>query len=336
MEHLQTIMDQYQVQPHYVEENGALYKLFTWGGIYALKKVKGGGQALSSLVQATQIFMKRQLRIGVPIVPTISNQLFSSDGVNYYYLTPWIEAKERSARDQLHEVFKLSAKLHQQTSKENKIEDERYEQFYDFWTNKMDDRKQLMEDFLNYCEQQIYMSPFELNYCLHANEMMKLDDIARQKLDLWHEKVAGKEKERVSLCHGALKLENLVNHHNDKSYFINFEHSYIAPAVFDLEYLVNQHVYQFPDSRKAIFTGLQAYQRIFPLAEDEKLLLSWLLLNNISITDAITDYQNQTTRNELKHVKRLQRTIGLTQNISHVVYETFDKPVMNTSKSTSQ
>ncbi|WLR50099.1 spore coat protein YsxE [Bacillus tianshenii] len=338
MKELQSVLGQYKLKPHYIEEQGRLYKLYTWDGVYALKKLGSDAMHANHLSQISLLLQQSNIHHAVPIIPTRHKHYFSYDGTSYYYLMPWVETKEVSARERVVDLFKATASLHQRTTQQQTITQEARKQFYEYSLKEWDERRQKLEKYLEYCERQVYMSPYELNYCLHYTELMKVDEVAKQKLEAWYEQTEEKEKERTCLCHGNLRLEHLVYHRNEKPYLLNFERAYIGPPILDLKFLIEHQFYKMPYGRKSILTAMQTYQRLFPLSEEEKLLLSWELLSMRVIEHDIQLAQaHREQKNELKQVKRLQRAVWLKQNISHFVFDTLEKkPASNEPpKSTS-
>lgn len=321
LKELQDVLEQYRLKPHYLEEDGQLYKLYTWDGVYALKKLGNDNGRAMNLYRTVMELERNQVHHAVPIIPTRDKGMFSTDGSYYYYLTPWIETKDLAARDTLADLFKASAVLHKRTTKEESFSAEDRKQLYEEAVKKIELREQRMEEFLEHCEKQIYLSPYELTYCLNYTELRKLDEVAKQKLEEWYEKTSDKSNQRVVLCHGNLRLEHLVYHHNHKPYLINFERSTISSPVTDLKYLIEHQFYRYPSSRKNMLVAMKTYERLNALTADERLMLGWSLLQMDLVESEISQYVRRTEKNEQKQVKRLQRIIWLKQNVSHFAYE---------------
>lgn len=277
MEDFQAILSQYQVNLEFAEQHSPrLVKVYSPQGTFALKTLRPSrADRFADRVRSVYDAGYTSL---VPIYRNINGHLVTAGSENYYYLMPWLpdsQADERSARHDY--LFKEAAKLHRQTVKQVKITGEEMKATYETARKQWEGQKQAYEQYVEKCEKQWYLSPFELQALTYYTETARATDFAIEKLEEWYESMKENDTARTSYIHGSLSVQHVVYDSNEKSYLINFEKAHRAPPMNDLLQFYYKTFYTYPIRCEECVDWFYTYQKNFPFAKEEMpLFISYL------------------------------------------------------------
>src|SRR5699024_5467310 len=86
-------------------------------------------------------------------------------------------------------------------------------------------------------EQNKYMSPFELLVCSQFTRIEKISDILSSFIERFLDERKEQSSWKLSLCHGCLKKENIIQ--SNKLFIINWENTHYGNATNDLDIFFN-------------------------------------------------------------------------------------------------
>lgn len=305
------LLQNYQIEPEYIEDFGKVKKVYSKRGTFALKKTMLTEQQRINFTNTIQNIHQRGYRHAVPIFPTTTGDyLFQEDG-NIYYLMPWIEstANRLEVGERQVDLMKLAARFHAVTATKTDIKQDNSKNFYENTKNNLEKRRLDYERYIDRCEKKLYMSPYELLYCTFFNHFMKMEQIALRWLEEWYILASEKKQDRIVICHGNLSANHLLYDENGQSYFTSFDRSFIASPIYDLLYYFKRMFYQFPQSASKATEWYSHYNRQNYITEDERLLLFYYLTETSKIHRNIQQYQVDRTIPEKSFVAKLQRSI---------------------------
>ncbi len=209
----------------------------------------------------------------VSVLPTKYGEYTIATGTHTYYLMPWIEPIEYTARESQEE--KLASQLgviHRLTVKTEPFlkehVDESFQQLLIHW----DMRRLELTRFADQAERKTYMSPFELSFLTHAYMLDQMVEEAREHLQKWYDLCLEREKYRTVLCHGRLQRSHALFSPEQEPLLLNFERASIDTPARDMASFCR---YSFPNaywSEEEVLRWFMRYERHLPLLEEEKYL----------------------------------------------------------------
>jgi len=319
-EALFSVLKQYGILPQYMEAiSKKVHKVYTNKGTYALKKINGSHA--QTLISNIQLLSQSRYKSFVPIYQTINQEWLAKKDDDFYYLMPWVENEKRPDMDDFYsQFFHELGNLHFQTKKEWMLDESIYENQFAFMLNRFEKEEQLLEKFLERCEKNWYMSPFELQAAMYMNETIQALQFAKRELNEWYEKIKEAPVARIVLNHGNLKNSHFIVNEDKKPFFINFERSYYATPIQDLIIFYQKRLTCQPFECRQCLEWLMSYQNRFPLTEAErKLFLSYLAYPS-AIIKMIYQYEKKSNEyTELEYCQRLLRRYWQMKNIEYVV-----------------
>lgn len=307
----ESILFYYDLYPTEIEDLGKIKKVTTNRGVFALKESTVPPHQADEFVQSIRKLTKLGYKQMVPVLPTKYGEYTVTTGTHTYYVMPWIEEIEYTAREpkedklasQLGVIHRLTVKT-QPFIKDNI--DESYQQLLRRWEM----RRLELNRFADQAEQKVYMSPFELTFLTHAHMLDQMAQSAKVHLEKWYELCLEKEKYRTVLCHGRIQRTHAIFTPENEPLLLNFERAAIDTPARDLASFCR---YSFPKvywSEDDVLRWFMRYESHLPLLEEEKHLTCAYLNFPEPIAYAVEAYVNgQGEMRELEHVQRLEKRL---------------------------
>jgi spore coat protein YsxE len=325
----QPLLKEYGIEADYIEDLGTIKKIHSNHGTLALKKTKLPINQLPQYENNLKFLQYKGHGMGAPIYRTKAGSYFVYDqDHSAYYLMPWLVANEDEERnDHAFKLFKQLGELHAKTVKDEKITAEQIDSLVQHEKEKWKKRKTELENFIEKCENQSYMSPFELYFCTYYREMMGSSDFALRKLDEWQELMNEKSNYRMVFTHGKPSFQHYLYNVEGNGLFVNFEQANHLPPIYDLLYFYYRSCKTYPFQTDDRFQWFQTYRKQFPLKKEELTLFIAQLAYPENMYRVINTYRkNKSSKMESKHVQLLQRAYWQMKNIEYfltniVMYE---------------
>lgn len=309
------ILSHYHIFPEYIEERKKIKKVYSQGKVFALKEADIKMNRHYSFHTILEKLEGKGYKNAIPIFHTIENQKIVVTNDRFYYLMPWIEERYTNISGKQSDVLEELAYLHSTTVETHEVNLEQIEKKYQSLLKKSENRMAVFQTFLDKCESKVYMSPFELFYCLHFTQVMRLETLAKEKLESWYAEIKNESETRYVLCHGKASASHLVNAHDNERFLINFERSYLGSPEEDLIYFYRRTFYFHPYYIKQSLKDFNSYRSYFALKDHEQLIFSFFLMQTDSIHRSIYQYQEQNSSlSELEKVRKLQKEIWMLQS----------------------
>ena len=230
---------------------------------------------------------------------------------------PWLANEEKGDYAKL---FRELARLHTTSAREIKVNTEERKSHYEKSIEELEREEEFLEGFIKECEKKIYMSPFELQFCMHYHTISHALSFSKRKLKEWYEETKENEKARIVIVHGNVADDHFLYDQKGYGYFINFEKSTIGSPIHDLLPFMVRSLRGYPKQAEDLIEWLYTYFKFFPLKEEEMLLFqSYLSQPSFMIKRTEGLFREGKNRNERKAVKKLQREYWLLKNIEYVV-----------------
>lgn len=312
------MLREYGIEPQFIEDRGRVKKVHSSYGQLALKQTKLTHDQLKQYEDKLQYLQYKSPGYSVPIYRTKRGAYFVFGQENEaYYLMPWLQLPIKEDRNnQASYFFKQLGELHTHTVKEEKIRDGEIDKLVNDLTNKWQKRKDELEAFVEKCERNTYMSPFELYFCTYYQEMSHAKGFAMRKLETWKDIIKEKTKYRTVFSHGTPTFQHFLYNEDGQGLFINFERSGHTPPINDLLYFFYRSCKTYPVQNDEWFQWFLAYQKHFPLREEEVILFITYLAYPENLYQVTSQYQqNKRKKSELKHIQLLQRGYWQMKNI---------------------
>jgi spore coat protein YsxE len=314
------VLKQYPIEPYFAEDFGNVKKVYTRTGTFALKKIHPYN-GIDFIKQTQFLYQKGYNRI-VPIYPANDGRYAILHNKALYYLMPWMpnEIKEGHNSERHQQMFRELARMHTLSSKELEINPELKKEHYEQTLKEWEKEEEFLNGFIESCENRVYMSPFELTFCLYYTQIHQAIQFAKQKLESWHEKTKDQKKTRTVLLHGKVSTEHFLFDDRGYGYFINFENSRRGSPIQDLLPFLARSLKTLPKRSDDCVDWVYSYLKYFPFREDEMLLfLSYLAFPAGILRVAETYHQRNADLDERKFVQKLQRQYWLLSNTAYVV-----------------
>lgn len=310
------ILKMYRLHAEHLEEYGNVVKVYTNQGPYALKKLRPSYER-SNFMQNLQLLTEKGFTNFAPVYHTSDGNYVLSDDENSYYLMPWLESDDNEENDHYHKMFRALALMHQKTSREEKVSEEKIQLHFDTLSKQWEQERDMLDQFVLTCENKWYMSPFELQYCTYYHHVIRSHEFATKKLGEWHEAMKDKESTRISLIHGNVAGNHFLFDQQRNGYFISLEQSQLSTPVQDLVQFYLRSLYTYPMARNDRYEWFYEYQKTYPFTQEEKQLLLAYLAYPQRFTKRVSQYIDIAPRKdmqELNSVKNLQQGYWLISN----------------------
>lgn len=313
------ILDQYALEPHFVEEIGRIQKIYTNKGVFALKRInpKQGGDFIRYV---QDLYQKGYNRI-VPIFPTVDGRYAVLHENELFYLMPWLANEEKENRFERHQqMFRELARLHTLSVREITISKEERTEHYESTLLEWEKEAEFLEGFIEACEKSEYMSPFELTFALYYHDISQGLQFSINKLKDWYEKTKESEKARTVIVHGKISTEHFLYDDKGYGYFTNFEKARHGAPLQDLLPFLSRTLKTYPKRSEECIEWIYTYLKYFPFKEDEHLLfLSYFAHPGAVIRSAEKYFKKENRLSERKSIDHFQVQYWLLKNTEYVV-----------------
>ncbi len=121
-------------------------------------------------------------------------------------------------------------------------------------------------DLITMIEKEVYMSPSGYLIARNINIIFGSIYYAKHNLEEWYKKIDNNKNERVVNIHNNISLDHYIK--NEKPYLISWNKSRIDSPIYDLLSFYKNHYLDFDFDDLFHF-----YESVYPLKEDERLLL---------------------------------------------------------------
>ena len=318
-EKIAPILKHYHIEPYFVELLGNILKVYSNKGVFALKKMNPH-QGIDFIRHIQTLYQKGYNRI-VPIYPTLDGRYAVLHDQNLYYLMPWLtnEKKDKNL-EQYQQLFRELARMHSLSVREISVSTEERKGHYEKTLADLEQEEEFLQGYLETCEKNIYMSPFQLMFCSYYHDISQALSYSKRRLKDWFEATKDLEKERVVITHGKISNEHFLHDDKGYGYFINFEQSHHGSPLHDLLPFLAKSLRGFPKRPEELVEWIYTYFKYFPLKEHEMhLFLSYLAHPGPIIVTAQYFFKEGKQRNERKAVQQLQRDYWLLKNTEFIV-----------------
>lgn len=322
------ILQNYHVEPYFVEDFGIVQKIYSNKGTFALKKIPAASG--TDFIRHVHLLYQKGFNRIVPIYPTMDGRYAVLHDNNLYYLMPWMPNDQKENREQKnHQLFRELARLHTLSAKEISVSKEERTEHYENTIQQLEKHQEFLDGFIDECEKKTYMSPFELLYCLYYNEISQALRFSKAKFEEWYENTKEQEKARMVITHGKLSPEHFLYDDRGYGFFINFENAHYGSPIHDLLPYLSRALKSSPKRNDTALDWVYHYFKYFPFKEDEKLLFySYLALPIPIIQVAESYYRKKRPKNEMKLVRQLQHHYWHLKNSEYVVMRIDRKSVV--------
>lgn len=220
---------------------------------------------------------------------------YDNENILYEYLDQINYDDNQKALDMMH----LISLLHSKTVYYKEIDYNEYKTLYEDIKNKINYINNYYIDIINIIEMKKYPSPSEYIIERNITKIFSCINYCFNELERYFELIKANKRKRVVTLHNNLKLDNLIK--NDKTYLISWDKSKIDSPIYDLINFYNNYYLDF--DFKNLFNE---YEKIFPLLDEEKILLGIL----ISIPDKINFNKKEyiLTKEVRKMVDKIYKT----------------------------
>lgn len=318
LETITPILNNYHVEPYFVEDYGVVQKVYSNKGTFALKKIDP--TIGTDFIRHVHLLYQKGFNRIVPIYPTMDGRYAVLHDNNLYYLMPWMPNEKDEREHKNNQLFRELARLHTLSAKEITVTKEERTEHYEKTIQQLEKQKEFLEGFAEECERQTYMSPFELLYCLYYNEISQALKFSKTKFEEWFEHTKEDDKARMVITHGKLSPEHFLYDDRGYGFFINFENARYGSPIHDLLPYISRSLDTNPKRTDTTIDWIYHYLKHFPYKEDEKLLFfSYLALPVPIMQVAEKYYRKQRPKNELKFVRQLQHRYWHLKNTEYVV-----------------
>ncbi|WP_318508173.1 spore coat protein YsxE [Bacillus sp. T3] len=315
------ILAQYGVRPYFVEDLGKIKRVTADKGVFALKVVPPA-QGTEFIRHVQTLYQKGYYRV-VPIYPTLDGRYAVLHQSALYYLMPWLPNEEKEDTSQKNKkLFRELARLHTLSSKEYPIKKEDRKEHYENTLLLLEKDEEFLVGFLEQCEKKIYMSPFELQFCLYYHDVHQALRFSKKQLEAWYEKTKEEEKIRTVLIHGKFSSDHFLFDNKGYGYFMNFENARQGSPYQDILPYLFRSLKGFPMRSEDCIDWLLIYYKYFPLKEEEKQLMLSYFTHPTAFLRVVKKYYKQPTavrKKERKFSQQLQRQYWQLKNTEYVV-----------------
>ncbi|MFS0636294.1 spore coat protein YsxE [Mesobacillus foraminis] len=312
------ILSHYGIRPAFIEEFGRIKKVYSSAGTFALKKIDPHS-GIDFIRHIQLLYQKGYNRI-VPVYPASDGRYAVFSGKSLYYLMPWLSDEEKENRtERPFQLLRELARMHTLSAREVAISQEDRKNHYEKTIKQWEKDEEFLTGFIEDCENEWYMSPLQLTFCLYYNNIRQAMGFAKEKLTNWQEKTKDQKKGRMVLLHGRVSTEHFLYDDKGYGYFINFENARLGSPIQDLLPFLARSLKTRPKRSEECVEWIQNYLKYFPFKEEERLLfLSYLAYPTGMIRTAEAYHLKKKLADERKLVQKLQQQYWHLKNIEYV------------------
>lgn len=337
MENVRRVLESYHVFPVDINKvTNRVYYVQSNKQSYALKKASLDDKSLTRWLEIYQIAQSQNLQNILPVYLNHSGELYSRDGNDIYYLTPWVESQNRA--HSIEKVYQNLGYIHAKTrnvqSLSSEMRDSSRENFLVYKKKVGELRKKLL-NHVEHFEAQHFMSPVELLVCTQYRDLVQVFYVLERRLNQYLESLDEITEWKISLCHGKLKDSHVI--HGNQLYFINWEHATYQHPIVDLAMIMKNKSLHYDTDKRLLLDKLKVYTDENKLENHELTLLAIYLLDPERYLETIDHYANRKSDdNTIDYVIKLQRfhrQILFGVHFSEFVEEEFEMVSLDESES---
>ena len=224
------------------------------------------------------------------------------DSTNKYVMYEYIDDISYDNDQRALDLIRLLSLLHSKTTYYKEIDYDEHKKIYENLKEKINYISNYYTDIINIIESKLYPSPSEYLIERNITKIFSCIYYCNNELDKWYELIKEKNKKRVVTLHNNIDLSHLLK--NNNIYLISWDKNKIDLPIYDIVEFYNKYALDFDFS-----ILLDEYEKIFPLLEEEKILLNIL----ISIPEKISVDSNE--YNKVRKVRKMLDKIYKTEKL---------------------
>ena len=318
-EDIREILHVYQLDLQFYERIKTVYKVYTNLGVFVLKRMNHK-ENYQFFHHYNQLLQKGYRRI-VPIFSTNDGRQAVLYKENYYYLMPWFDGDHQieKQKNQIKTLREL-ARLHSISSHTVELTESELEEHYQQVNNKWLREKELLEKYMDQSESVMYMSPFQLYFCMVFHEVEGALQFALNQLHAWYEQIKEEPKVRSVLVHGKISPDHFIYNADGYGFFTSLENMQIASPIYDLIIFISENSHLHPEQFHQTIESLEQYLYYFPLTNNETtLFLGYLAFPHHFISIVESYYVNKQPYEEYKYVNKLIKSYNEMKNAEKII-----------------
>lgn len=296
------ILSHYPLRVVRVDDYGKVKKVHAAEGTFALKKMDDV-QQLHAIEQATFFYQPYM----VPICWTKHGARFVVHEDGYYYMMPWISIQEQRTTERTLAFFRDLASLHQKTVQEIHVDETELKNYYEAKKAAWEKERTFLQSYVEQCEREWYMSPFQLQCCTYFHETMQAYWFAEIKLETWYEKMKETKKWRIAFVHGNARFSHYVPREHGGQ-FLSWERAKWAFPLVDVATAFDEYV-RTPPMDDTWVDGFREYEKKLSLREEELAFFFSHVASPTYLSRVVSGYaeKRKKEQTEYRAVSELQR-----------------------------
>lgn len=185
---------------------------------------------------------------------------------NLYEVYPFLEDTYEPSEQKATDIMHLLGLLHSKTTFYREIDIDKNKEIYENISDELEYLNNFYNDLITMIEKEVYMSPSGYLIARNINIIFGSIYYAKHNLEEWYKKIDNNKNERVVNIHNNISLDHYIK--NEKPYLISWNKSRIDSPIYDLLSFYKNHYLDFDFDDLFHF-----YESVYPLKEDERLLL---------------------------------------------------------------
>lgn len=185
---------------------------------------------------------------------------------NLYEVYPFLEDTYEPSEQKATDIMHLLGLLHSKTTFYREIDIDKNKEIYENISDELEYLNNFYNDLITMIEKEVYMSPSGYLIARNINIIFSSIYYAKHNLEEWYKKIDNNKNERVVNIHNNISLDHYIK--NEKPYLISWNKSRIDSPIYDLLSFYKNHYLDFDFDDLFHF-----YESVYPLKEDERLLL---------------------------------------------------------------
>lgn len=217
-----------------------------------------------------------------------------------YEITKYIEEYKMPREQKIIDLAATISLLHNKTTHYKEITEETYNEIYNELKDKIENLYNYYIELITIIESKVYMSPCEYLIARNISIVFQALEESKEELGNWHKSVKNDTKQRLVVLHNNLELDHFMDNK-----LISWDKSKIGMPIYDIYKLYKKHALEFEFNEV-----LKAYEKHYPLTENEKQLLFILMKIPPKIEMNKTEYEN--TKEAGKQIEYIYKSMKLT------------------------
>ena len=185
---------------------------------------------------------------------------------NLYEVYPFLEDTYEPSEQKATDIMHLLGLLHSKTTFYREIDIDKNKEIYENISDELEYLNNFYNDLITMIEKEVYMSPSGYLIARNINIIFSSIYYAKHNLEEWYKKIDNNKNERVVNIHNNISLDHYIK--NEKPYLISWNKSRVDSPIYDLLSFYKNHYLDFDFDDLFHF-----YESVYPLKEDERLLL---------------------------------------------------------------